>query len=93
MEGLLGGGHEEAEDGGDAVEEDGGDAAGVDVVGFGFMGVDEAPIEIVNEVRGTPIEVGEDGGRIGGDEATDHEADEADGEEFEHGGESGIVAD
>ena len=93
LEGLLGGGHEEAEDGGDAVEEDGGDAAGVDVVGFGFMGVDEAPIEIVNEVRGTPIEVGEDGGRIGGDEATDHEADEADGEEFEHGGESGIVAD
>ena len=68
-------------------------AAHEDVVLFTGGSHDEAAIKIVDEIGSAPIEMGEDGGRGGGDQAADHQACESDGEEFEHGGEGDVVAE
>ena len=66
---------------------------GHDVVLFGGLGIHEAAVEIVHQVRGAPVEVGQNGGRVGGDQAAEHEAHPADGKEAQHRRVSDIVAD
>ena len=63
---------------------DGRDAAGAHVVALVGVGPQEAAVEVVHEVRRAPVEVREDRRRVRGDEAADHQADEADRQELQH---------
>src|SRR5512140_662675 len=74
-------------------QDDRGQPADEDVVLFGRRLVDEAAVEVVNEVGRAPVEVGQIGRGVGRDEAADHQADEADGQELEHGRVGDVVAD
>src|SRR5256885_8638162 len=58
-------------------EYDGKKFADVDVMLFGAGFDEEAAIEIVDEVRGAPIELGADSGHEGGEKGGDHEAAES----------------
>ena len=84
VEGVLGGIEKERQDTGANEEADGGQPSGPDIMMFGGVAANEPAIKIVNQVRGAPIEVGEDGGGISRDQAADHKADETDGEEGQH---------
>src|SRR5581483_7882019 len=64
VEAALRGLEEEDEGGGEDEEEDGGDAPGEDVVALGGVVADEAAVEIVDEVRSAPVEMGEDRGGV-----------------------------
>ncbi len=57
------------------------------------VGLDEPAVEVVHEVRRAPVEVRQDRGGVGGDEAADHQADEADGQELQHRGIRDVVAE
>ena len=63
------------------------------VVLLGGVRPHEAPVEIVDQVRRAPVEVGQDGGGVGGDQPADHQPDQADGQELEHGRVGDVVAE
>ena len=74
-------------------QQNGGHAAGQNVMLLGLPSVDEAAVEIVHQVRRAPVEMRQDGGRIGGDQSAHHQADPAGGQEFEHRRKGDVVAD
>ena len=67
--------------------------AGEDIVPFRRIGTEKAPVEVVDQVGRTPVEVGLDGRAIRRQHPGDHEAEESHGEEPEHGGVGHVVPD
>src|SRR5262249_61815305 len=49
------------------------------------------PIKVVNEIRSSPVEMGQNGRGICGHQPPNHQSDETDRQEFEHRGVSDVV--
>ncbi len=60
---------------------------------LGGVAGDEAAVKIVDQIGCAPIQVGQDGGGIGGDQAAEHESDPARGQEAQHRGIGDVVAE
>ena len=91
VEGVLGGVEHVDEPGRAEEQAEGGEAPDQHVVRLGRVLLHEATVEVVHEVRGAPVEMGEDGRGVRGDEAAHHEADEAHGKELQHRGIRDVV--
>src|SRR4030095_2422084 len=55
--------------------------------------VDKPPIKVVNKIRSSPVEMGQNGRGICGHQPANHQSDETDRQEFEHRGVSDVVAE
>src|ERR1017187_1296728 len=73
VEAVLGGSQQEDHTRRSDEQQHGGAAPGPDVVFLGGLGVHEAAVKIVHQVGGAPVEVGEDGRRVSGDQTSQHE--------------------
>ena len=67
------------------------DARDEDVVAFGGIAPDEAPVKVVDQIGGAPVQVCRDGGYISGQQARHHEAEEPRREKSEHRGVGHVV--
>src|SRR5262245_25360564 len=59
---------------------------------FGVF-VNKPPVEVMDDIRSSPVEVGQNGGGVRGYKAANHQADKSDRQEFEHRRIGDIVAE
>ncbi len=92
VEGGFGAVKEENQTGGTEEEDQRSNASGHDVVLFRGTLDQETLVEIMDQIGRAPVQVGQNGRRIGGNEASDHQANETRGEKDQHGRVGDVVA-
>src|SRR5262249_19850869 len=93
VESVFGGFQKEREDGRENEDAQRCDPSGQHVMLFTGVTDYELPIEIVDQIGSAPVQVGQDGRGIRGQQTANHEADETGRKELEHGRVSDVVTE
>ena len=93
LERLLRRTHHRAQQRREDVQQHGAEAPRIHIMLLSGSRVDEAPVKIMHQVGGPPVEVRQDRRGVGGNQPADHQAHKAHRQEFQHRRERAVMAD